>query len=82
MELEFELDRQAEELLKSRSHLKMCPKCNKPVHGTVCSNCGEEISGSREHYTDPDFEDYEKQVEEENERYFSNLKWEDTPDDG
>jgi hypothetical protein len=82
MELEFELDHQAEELIKQNtlSHQNLCPKCNQPVSGMVCKSCGAKIASSRDTYSDPDYEEYAEKVEKENEEFFNKIKWEDIPD--
>ena len=59
-----------------------CPKCGEPITGSVCKKCGEK--GLKEQYYDPDYAEYEKQVEKENKDYekeLKNLEWEEVKDD-
>ena len=81
MALDLELDNQAETLIrkKTESLQNMCPKCNSPLEGNVCPKCKTPVEIVRERYFDPDFAEYEKQVEEESVD-ISKLKWEDVKD--
>lgn len=75
VELEYEIDQLIEN--KTKSSLKVCPNCKNTFKGDTCSYCGD--SSTTEHYFDPDYGEYEKQVERENAEFF-NQKWEDVPD--
>jgi hypothetical protein len=55
-----------------------CPKCGEPIDGNICKKCGE--SGLKEHFYDPDYENYEKEIEKSNKEFFENMEWEEIPD--
>lgn len=77
MELDLEMDSIYNEILES--HQKICPNCKKIVIGKFCKDCGEEAV-KEEKYFDPDFDEAFKDIEKENEEYFSNQKWVDVSD--
>ena len=60
---------------KLESYRKRCPKCKIEVIGDVCPGCGRNIGKEQVVYSDPDFDEYEKEVLEENERFFKELRW-------
>jgi len=80
MALDLELDEQAETLIRKNveSRQNVCPTCKLPLQGNVCPNCGETVDRVRERYSDPDFDEYVKKVEESID--VSKLKWEDIKD--
>lgn len=83
MELEFELETLAEDLIKKQieSHQNLCPVCNSQLKGNICTECGEEVPRTREYYFDPDFDEYAENLERESREFFESQKWEEVPDD-
>lgn len=65
--------------LVSKNLLNECPKCGEPIDGNVCKKCGEK--GLKEHYFDPDYDEYEKKIDKINKDFFSNVEWEEVKDD-
>jgi hypothetical protein len=55
-----------------------CPNCGEPIDGSVCKKCGER--GLKENYFDPDYDKYEREIEQANKEYFSNIDWEEVKD--
>jgi len=78
IELEFETEQQAEKRAKSLQ--KKCFRCKSIMFGDTCAVCGFS-TGGKELYFDPDYEQYERDIEKENEEFFKNLKWEDAPEE-
>lgn len=56
-----------------------CPRCGEPIDGNVCNKCGQ--TGLVEKFYDPDYEEYEKIVDADNQEYFKNIEWEEVKDD-
>jgi hypothetical protein len=88
IELELELDTAWQKKIESHQNLQKtqekpkCSECGTELFGNVCLNCGHEAGHITEHYFDPDFEEYAKQIEEENEEAdIKDIKWEPVPDD-
>lgn len=76
IELEYEITKYFEKTVEPLKNI--CPKCKNIIIGNICTTCN--IPTKVEKYFDPDWEDYAIEVEQENEKFFKNLKWEDAPD--
>ena len=73
-------EKESEELERlSKISPNVCPNCGEPIDGNVCKKCGEK--GLKEHYFDPDYEKYEKEIDKSNKEYFENIEWEEVKDD-
>lgn len=71
MELEYETEVVLDEQSKAQSK-NYCKICGQTVIGSTCPTCGN--APTIEQYFDPDFEEYENQIEKENEEFFSKKK--------
>ena len=83
MALELELESQTEALIRKEfeSHQNLCSQCKTPLQGNVCPKCGNTVDRVREYYSDPDFAEYERKVEEESVNVdISKMKWVDVKD--
>jgi uncharacterized Zn finger protein (UPF0148 family) len=80
MALDLELETQTEELTRKNfeSRQNLCPNCKIPLIGNICPKCGEAVDVVREQFFDPDYDEYERVVEEQND--LSKIKWEDVKD--
>jgi predicted amidophosphoribosyltransferase len=74
--MDYATDDMERELLKISSN--ECPNCGEPIDGNVCKKCGEK--GLKEHFYDPDYEEYEKEIDKSNEEYFKGIEWEEVKD--
>jgi len=88
IEMELELQTLMNDKVKSIPKQQQCPNCNAVMTdiGNICKECGEEVGHVKETYTDPDFDDYVKQVEKEGEEFnaaggIKSFQWEEVPDE-
>jgi rRNA maturation protein Nop10 len=76
LELELETDSYAEELVEKLQ--TMCPRCGLMVLGNRCKRCG--ANTKVEKYFDPDFEDYEKEMEKDYQEFTNKDNWKEVKD--
>ena len=88
VELELELEtiwnKKVESHLQEQQQKSKCPDCGQELIDGTCPICGKTVGHTTEHYSDPDFDEYFEQIEQENKEFFENkndVNWEPVPDD-